>query len=189
MKATRDPSGNLVITNVEAFLAVLLLLCVTGAVAVWFAPVPTRTAVGWTALLGLFALALLSAQERSRFVFDRARGVLTWRTADETRIAGFQDGFSWLSRPDLVSIAAVQGHAIGAGFQLALACDLRIAAEGTVFAMAETGLGIVIHTQAGPVPITTAYTGVGDAAEQVGEAVRAYLAEIFPSRDLPFIKA
>jgi enoyl-CoA hydratase/carnithine racemase len=61
----------------------------------------------------------------------------------ERRIAGFQDAFTWLSAPDLVSIAAVQGHAIGAGFQLALACDLRIAAEGTVFAMKETSLGIV----------------------------------------------
>jgi enoyl-CoA hydratase/carnithine racemase len=59
------------------------------------------------------------------------------------RISGFQEAFSWLSAPDLVSIAAVQGHAIGAGFQLALACDLRVAAEGTVFAMKETSLGIV----------------------------------------------
>lgn len=61
----------------------------------------------------------------------------------EGRIEVFQRGFTWLSRPDLVSIAAVQGHAIGAGFQLALACDLRVAAEGTVFAMAETSLGLV----------------------------------------------
>jgi enoyl-CoA hydratase/carnithine racemase len=61
----------------------------------------------------------------------------------EQRIAGFQEGFSWLGSPDLVSVAAVQGHAIGAGFQLALACDLRVAATGTVFSMKETSLGIV----------------------------------------------
>ena len=61
----------------------------------------------------------------------------------EERIAGYQEGFSWLSRPDIVSVAAVQGHAIGAGFQLALACDLRVAAVGTVFSMKETSLGIV----------------------------------------------
>jgi enoyl-CoA hydratase/carnithine racemase len=61
----------------------------------------------------------------------------------EQRISAFQEAFTWLSRPDLVSIAAVQGHAIGAGFQLALACDLRVAARGTVFAMREISLGIV----------------------------------------------
>lgn len=61
----------------------------------------------------------------------------------EDHIAGFQEGFTWLMRPDLVSIAAVQGHAIGAGFQLALACDLRIAAEGALFCMKEPALGLV----------------------------------------------
>lgn len=58
-------------------------------------------------------------------------------------IAGYQDAFGWLSRPDIVSIAAVQGHAVGAGFQLALACDLRVVADDAVFTMAEVGLGLV----------------------------------------------
>jgi enoyl-CoA hydratase/carnithine racemase len=58
-------------------------------------------------------------------------------------IAGFQEGFSWLRRPDLVSIAAVHGHAIGAGFQLALACDLRVLAEDAQLTMAEVALGLV----------------------------------------------
>lgn len=58
-------------------------------------------------------------------------------------IASYQEAFSWLSRPDIVSVAAVQGHAVGAGFQLALACDLRIAADDAQFTMAETSLGLV----------------------------------------------
>src|SRR3954449_2622877 len=58
-------------------------------------------------------------------------------------IATYQAGFSWLRRPEFVSIAAVQGHAIGAGFQLALACDLRIAAADAQFRMAEPSLGLV----------------------------------------------
>ncbi|MFD0923320.1 enoyl-CoA hydratase/isomerase family protein [Saccharopolyspora rosea] len=58
-------------------------------------------------------------------------------------IAGFQQGFSWLREPERVTIAAVQGHAIGAGFQLALACDLRVVADDARFRMAETGLGLV----------------------------------------------
>jgi enoyl-CoA hydratase/carnithine racemase len=61
----------------------------------------------------------------------------------EETIAGYQAGFSWLSRPDLVSIAAVRGHAVGAGFQLALACDLRVVSEDAQFTMAETSRGLV----------------------------------------------
>jgi enoyl-CoA hydratase/carnithine racemase len=61
----------------------------------------------------------------------------------EARIAEFQAAFSWFRRPDLLTIAAVQGHAIGAGFQLALACDLRVVAEGASFSMAEVTLGLV----------------------------------------------
>lgn len=59
------------------------------------------------------------------------------------RIAGFQAGFTWLGRPDIVSIAAVQGHAIGAGFQLALACDLRVLTTDARLTMAEVSLGLV----------------------------------------------
>ncbi|QKW22156.1 enoyl-CoA hydratase/isomerase family protein [Kitasatospora sp. NA04385] len=58
-------------------------------------------------------------------------------------IAFYQEAFSWLRRNDLVTVAAVQGHAVGAGFQLALACDLRVVAEDVQFAMKETTLGLV----------------------------------------------
>jgi enoyl-CoA hydratase/carnithine racemase len=59
------------------------------------------------------------------------------------RIAGWQRAFDWTSRPSVVSIAAVQGHAIGAGFQLALGADIRIVAEDAQFTMAEPTLGLV----------------------------------------------
>ncbi len=58
-------------------------------------------------------------------------------------IAGFQAGYTWLRDPSFVSIAAVQGHAIGGGFQLALACDLRVIADDAKFCMKEPALGIV----------------------------------------------
>ena len=60
------------------------------------------------------------------------------RTIDE-----YQAGFTFLRDPNFISIAAVQGHAMGAGFQLALACDIRIIAEDAVFCMKETALGLV----------------------------------------------
>jgi enoyl-CoA hydratase/carnithine racemase len=58
-------------------------------------------------------------------------------------IAGWQAGFTWLRDPARVTVAAVHGHAIGAGFQLALACDLRLVAEDVRFRMAEPTLGLV----------------------------------------------
>jgi enoyl-CoA hydratase/carnithine racemase len=58
-------------------------------------------------------------------------------------IATYQAGFDWLRSPAFVSVAAVRGHAIGAGFQLALACDLRVAAADAQFTMAEPSLGLV----------------------------------------------
>ncbi|GAB3594277.1 enoyl-CoA hydratase/isomerase family protein [Angustibacter peucedani] len=58
-------------------------------------------------------------------------------------IQGFQAGFSWLRDERVVSVAAVQGHAVGAGFQLALACDLRVVADDVQLAMRETSLGLV----------------------------------------------
>ncbi|WP_372444739.1 enoyl-CoA hydratase/isomerase family protein [Streptomyces coffeae] len=61
----------------------------------------------------------------------------------DAAIAEYQDAFTWWRRNDIVSIAAVQGHAVGAGFQLALACDLRVCADDVQFAMRETSLGLV----------------------------------------------
>jgi enoyl-CoA hydratase/carnithine racemase len=58
-------------------------------------------------------------------------------------IAGFQEAFGVFARPGVVSVALVQGFAIGAGFQLALGCDIRIVAEDAQFSMAEVTLGLV----------------------------------------------
>ena len=55
----------------------------------------------------------------------------------------FQQGFLWLRDPRIVSIAAVHGYAIGGGFQLALACDIRVVADTVQFCMKEPALGIV----------------------------------------------
>ena len=78
-------------------------------------------------------------------------------------IDDYQRGFTFLRDPRFVSVAAVQGYAIGAGFQLALSCDLRVVAEGTQFCMKETALGLVPDLTGG-VPAgalaATAYIGV-----------------------------
>ncbi len=55
----------------------------------------------------------------------------------------YQHGFTFLRDPRFLSIAVVQGHAVGAGFQLALACDLRVLADDAQLAMKESTLGLV----------------------------------------------
>jgi enoyl-CoA hydratase/carnithine racemase len=61
----------------------------------------------------------------------------------QERIREFQAGFRWLRSPGIVSIAAVQGHCIGAGAQLALACDLRVFTEDAALRLPEVTLGLV----------------------------------------------
>jgi enoyl-CoA hydratase/carnithine racemase len=61
----------------------------------------------------------------------------------EDKIREFQAGFRWLRSPGVVSVAAVQGHAIGAGCQLALACDLRILTSDAQLRLPEASLGLV----------------------------------------------
>lgn len=72
----------------------------------------------------------------------------------DAEIAGFQRGFSWWREVDAVTVAAVGGHAVGAGFQLALACDLRVVADDAQLAMRETSLGLVPDL-AGTLPLVS----------------------------------
>jgi len=61
----------------------------------------------------------------------------------DSAIATFQDGFRVLRTIRPITIALVQGHAVGAGFQLALAADLMIVADDVDLSMKEAQLGIV----------------------------------------------
>jgi len=60
---------------------------------------------------------------------------------DDT-IAHYQRFFRVLRDLPQVSVALVQGHAIGAGFQLALACDLIVAQPSAQFSLKETQWGL-----------------------------------------------
>ena len=53
---------------------------------------------------------------------------------------------AWIDRIASLSkplVAAIHGYCLGGGLELALACDLRIAAPGAVFGLPETGLGLI----------------------------------------------
>ena len=51
--------------------------------------------------------------------------------------------FSWIPKLACPSIAAVQGHAYGAGLQLAMACDFRVFGENSKVGLTETRYGIL----------------------------------------------
>jgi enoyl-CoA hydratase/carnithine racemase len=59
----------------------------------------------------------------------------------------FATAIEALDATDLPTIAALPGHTIGGGLELALACDLRIAADGIKLGMPPAKLGLVYsHT-------------------------------------------
>ncbi|HEX4490370.1 MAG TPA: enoyl-CoA hydratase-related protein [Acidimicrobiia bacterium] len=63
--------------------------------------------------------------------------------SDVDGILAIQKAFSWLEAAPYPTIAKVQGHAYGAGMQLALACDLRIAADDARMGLLETNWGLM----------------------------------------------
>lgn len=79
-----------------------------------------------SALLGLAQTHGPHWQQRMRSITDEFQSVLTR-----------------LERLELPTIALLHGHCLGLAFELALACDLRLAAEGTTLGLPETRLGII----------------------------------------------
>jgi len=65
---------------------------------------------------------------------------------DDATVAGIlaaQDAYTWLEEAPFATIAAVRGYALGAGLQLALACDIRVVARGTQLGLLEFAYGII----------------------------------------------
>jgi enoyl-CoA hydratase/carnithine racemase len=67
-----------------------------------------------------------------------------------------QDRLEQLSTPKPV-VAALRGHALGGGLEMALACDLRVAASDVQMAFPEIRYGLMTDT--GGAPLTTMLAG------------------------------
>lgn len=66
-----------------------------------------------------------------------------WQQRMRTITADFQAVLNRLERLELPTIALLHGHCLGLALELALACDLRLAAAGTKLGLPETRLGMI----------------------------------------------
>ena len=79
--------------------------------------------------------------------FVAGADIALMRNQNKTEAMAFarqgSDLFRRIEQLSMPVIAAVNGYALGGGFELALACDIRLACENAVFALPEVTLGII----------------------------------------------
>jgi enoyl-CoA hydratase/carnithine racemase len=81
-----------------------------------------------------------------------------------------QDAYTWLEEAPYPTIAAVHGYALGAGLQIALACDIRVFARGTQVGLLEHKYGIL--PDLGGTQRLPRLVGAGKAKELIWTAAR-----------------
>jgi len=81
-----------------------------------------------------------------------------------------QEAYSWLEEARYPTIAAVRGFALGAGLQMALACDIRVFARGTSVGLLEHKYGIL--PDLGGTQRLPRVVGPGKAKELIWTAAR-----------------
>ncbi|MGQ4615821.1 enoyl-CoA hydratase-related protein [Nocardia sp. R7R-8] len=122
------------------------------------------------------ALAELRSDDRVRaVVFTGAGNRAFVAGADIQRLRDYdketalrsrmQQLFDEIEAFDKPTIAAVNGYALGGGCELAMACDIRIAAESARFGLPETNLAII--PGAGGTQRLTRLVGLGQAVDMV----------------------
>lgn len=96
-------------------------------------------------------------------------------------VRGLRDTFIEIEDLPMPTIAAIEGAAVGGGLELALACDIRVAAKTAKLGLVETGRGLipgaggtqrlprVIHPNIAKELIFTSRIVTGEEAKQLGE--------------------
>jgi enoyl-CoA hydratase/carnithine racemase len=105
-------------------------------------------AIGQVAAAGVAVGVVGSASEKFFSAGADVKGFLA-RSADENMamVRRAHQVFDRLAAEAAVFIAAIAGHALGGGYEIALACDLRVAAEGGYrLGLPEVTLGLLPGT-------------------------------------------
>jgi enoyl-CoA hydratase/carnithine racemase len=165
-----------------------LLYSVTDSVATVVIHHPAKrnamTAAMWRALPPL--LDTLAADPDVRALVLTGEGGTFCAGADISTLRGSPDeaqGLAMAAEEALAAfpkptLAAVRGHCVGGGSQLAAACDLRFAAEGSLFGVTPAKLGIVY-------PAATKYLLFSGELIDTERALRTGLVdEVLPENDL-----
>ncbi len=124
--------------------------------------------------------ALVLTGEGGKF-FSAGADLNNFASGDKSQAAdmafAFGEAFEALSAFDGVSIAAINGYAMGGGLEVAMACDIRIAEEQVQMALPEASVGLL--PCAGGTQNLTALVGEGWAKRMIlcGERVTAERAE------------
>ncbi|MDB6179275.1 enoyl-CoA hydratase/isomerase family protein [Paracoccus sp. Z330] len=97
------------------------------------------------------ACADLDADDNLRVGIIRGAGDRAFCAGSDIKaLEGYEDFWAWRNRYDYIPpilavrkplIAATKGWALGGGMEIALACDLRVAARSTIFSAPEVALG------------------------------------------------
>jgi enoyl-CoA hydratase len=86
---------------------------------------------------------ILTGAGESSFVSGADINDIKARTRDDGLAAINSSLFAEVERFPRPTIAAIGGYALGGGCELALACDIRVAADSAKFGQPELGLGII----------------------------------------------
>lgn len=166
-----------------------VLVSVEGDIATVTINRPERRNALDAACAGAIKDAIAQASSRARVVILTGAGpafcaggdleeLAAWSDLDARHISNtlyetFQGMIRAVRSASAIVIAAVNGAAVGAGMDLALACDLRVASRSAKFGQVWVGLGVIPGT--GGAYLTRSLAGPGKAAELLltGEIISA----------------